>query len=132
VLASSLSSSGPGVICLAVRNNNVCVLHHATLYETQSHHNVSHLTRLYGFFCLLSTRSLCWSPEIKGTRRGGRWFGEKVAVERRISVDIGCTSQRQGKEVGREGVGSGKGEQSGPYIADHRKNKPFQDLCMGR
>ena len=47
-------------------------------------------------------------------RRGGRCFGEKVTEERRISVDIGCTRERQGKEAGREGAGSGKGEQGGP------------------
>ena len=32
-------------------------------------------------------------------RRGGRCFGEKVTEERRISVDIGCTRERQGKEA---------------------------------
>ena len=47
-------------------------------------------------------------------RRRGRCFGEKVTEERRISVDIGCTRKRQGKEAGREGADSGKGEQGGP------------------
>ena len=31
--------------------------------------------------------------------RRGRWFGDKVAEERRISVHIGCTGKRQGKEA---------------------------------
>ena len=48
------------------------------------------------------------------TGGGGRCFGEKVTEERRISVDIGCTRERQGKQAGREGAGSGKGEQGGP------------------
>ncbi|OLP76059.1 hypothetical protein AK812_SmicGene44056 [Symbiodinium microadriaticum] len=47
-------------------------------------------------------------------RRRGRWFGEKVAEERKISVDIGCPGERQGKEAGREGTGSSEGEQGGP------------------
>ena len=33
---------------------------------------------------------------------------------RRISVDIGCPGERQGKEAGREGTGSSEGEQGGP------------------
>ena len=54
------------------------------------------------------------SGHAAGERRGGRWFGEKVAEERRISVDIGCPGERQGKEAGREGTGSSEGEQGGP------------------
>ena len=49
---------------------------------------------------LLSTRSVCWSPETKAKLRGmsghaaskmreGRWCGEKVTEERRISVKGG-------------------------------------------
>ena len=49
------------------------------------------------------------SGHAAGERRGGRWFGEKIAEERRISVDIGCPGERQGKEAGREGTGSSEG-----------------------
>ena len=54
------------------------------------------------------------SGHAAGERRGGRWLGEKVAEERRISVDIGCPGEWQGKEAGREGTGSSEGEQGGP------------------
>ena len=37
------------------------------------------------------------SGHAAGKRRGGRWFGEKIAEERRISVDIGCPGERVAK-----------------------------------
>ena len=58
----------------------------------------NHKARLRGMLGHAAGKSL--------KRRGGRWFGEKVAEERGISVDIG--------KAGRESTCSGKGEESGP------------------